>query len=426
MNQPRNLTMRQMVISNILWLIGSLVLAFLVWMTALAQRDPVEEIQLTGRAPIQFIADESMLVTDSSIETVVVRARGQRSSLRNVTLSDVTVSADAHELTPGTHTISLSASIPRERIILETVPRQVTVTLELLERRLVPVAVQVSGTLPAAYQQENPQLDTLEVAVSGAASQVARVAQAVVTLNVTDARTTLDTTATLTPVDAEGSRVDDVTLEPATVAVTLPIRQRPDVRQIAVQPNLVGIDNMPAGYLLTQLDYEPRTILVSGSASLLRSLPETLFTAPIDLQNRTANFEVSVPVELPTRDLIVLSGGTITVQISISTQTASQQFDNISVEMIGLGDNLNAQLSPPTVSLLVTGPQPALEALQAEDIRVIVDLNQLAPGIYPLIPQPALAQGIPPGINFSVLPASIDVQITSPEPTVTPTASSGN
>lgn len=423
MNQARSLTRRQFIISNILWLAGSLALAFLVWMTAVAQRDPIEELQLPGRVPIQFLVDETMLMTNASVETTAVRARGQRSALSLLASDDVTISADLRGLGPGVHAVMLSSNIQRERIIVDTVPRQVTVTLELLESRLVPVALQTQGALPGAYEQGDPQFDTLEVRVSGAASQVQRVVEATLIVDLTDARTTLSTTAALTPIDAAGLTVPNVTLEPSSIAVTLPIRPRPDVREVSVQPNLLGVDNMADGYLLTQLDYEPRSVLVSGSASLLANLPQTIFTEPIDLRNRTADFEATVSVELPSPDLIVLAGGLITVRIGISTQTASQQYDNIAVEVIGLGDGLRAELSPPTVSLLITGPQPALRELDAEDIRVIVDVNQLLPGAYPLLPQPALAQGIPSGITFSVLPASIDVQISAAQaaPLASPT-----
>jgi YbbR domain-containing protein len=414
MNQPRTLSLRQIIVSNILWLLVSLALAFLVWMTAVAQRDPIEELQLPGRIPIQFLVDDTMLMTSTSIENVAVRARGQRSAISLLTSSDITISADMRGMSPGAHAITLATEVQRERILLDTVPRQVNVTLELLQSRLVPVVVTTSGVLPGAYEQGDPEIDRLEVEVSGAASQVERVAQARITLDVSDARTTITALAALTPVDDAGQPVDGITLDPGSIAISLPIRPRPDVREISVQPNLIGVDNMPEGYLLSQLDYEPRSVLVSGPAELLDSLPETIFTEAIDLRDRTAAFEASVPIELPSRDLIVLAGGVITVRIGISTQTASQQFDNIPVEIIGLSDGLTAELSPATVSLLVTGPEPQIAGLEARDIRVIVDLNQLAAGTYPLIPQPALAQGIAPEVTFSVLPASIDVQISAP------------
>jgi YbbR domain-containing protein len=223
----------------------------------------------------------------------------------------------------------------------------------------------------------------------------------------------MTTAARLVAVDVDNVVVEGVMLSPDTVNVTVPIRQRPDVREVSVQPNLLGVDDLPLGYLFTSLSYEPRSVLVSGSPDLLDSLPETFFTAAIDLSNRTSDFEVSVPVVLPARELVILSGQTITVSISIAAQTASRQFDDVPIEIIGLSEGLEATLSPASVTLLITGPQPVLSDIVARDVRVILDLNNLAAGGYQLTPQPALAQGLPNGTTVSVLPASIDVQIVT-------------
>lgn len=412
------------ILSNLIWFAVSLGLAFTVWMVAISQRDPIEERRLTERAAIQFEYDAAtMLLTDTSSETVSVRARGQRSAVSLMTAEDVTVNADLTALAPGTHQVPLHVEVGRERVSVDTVPRQVSVTLELLESRLVPVRANLSGDVPPGYVLGETALDALQTTVIGAASRVAQVAEAIITVDLADQRTDVVTSARLTPVDAEGRPVDGVTLTPANATVTVPVRQRPDVREVSVQPNIVGSDAMPEGYLLTSLSYEPDSVLVSGAASLLENLPETLFTAPIDLRDRTSDFEVAVPIELPSRELVVISGQTITVQIGITAQTASRQFDGVDVEVIGLGEGLEASIAPLQVTLLITGPQPALEGLRAADVRVILDLNGLAAGSYQLPPQPALAQGQLADVTISVLPASIDVTITDPR--ATPEATTG-
>jgi YbbR domain-containing protein len=409
--QSRPLTARQALVSNALWFIGSLVLAFLVWMTANAQRDPIEERRLTERSQIQFLLPQNMLLTNISSDSVALRLRGQRSQLALLTTDDITVTADLEGLAPGTYPITLTANAQRERITVDTIPRQVTVTLELLESRLVPVEAMIAGELPPGYESDAPQFDVREVTVSGAASQVSLVDAAMIRLDVTDQRTTLSNAAQLVAVDANGAVVGGVTLNPQVINVSMPIRQRPDVREVSVQPNLVGVDSLPAGYLFTSLSYEPRSVLVSGSVELLNSLPETFFTTPIDLTSRTANFEETVTVQLPSRDLVILSGQTINVSIGITTQTATRQFDNVEVEIIGLEDGLRVTTTPAEVSLLITGAQPVLDELNRRDVRVILDLNGLEAGGYQLTPQPTLAQVLPEGVTISVLPASIDVQI---------------
>jgi YbbR domain-containing protein len=413
MQQSRPLTLRQAVVSNALWFVGSLALAFLIWMTASAQRDPIEERRLSERATIQFALAENMLIAQVSSDSVALRVRGQRSALSLLTADDITINADLTALAPGTHQVELTATTRRERVTVDTIPRQVAVTIELLGSRLVPVRVEIIGEPPPGYEYDAAEYETLEVNVSGAASAVEQVDAAVLSLDLMAQRSDLTTTARLTAIDLENTVVESVTLNPDVVVVTVPVRQRPDVREVSVQPNLIGVDNLPLGYLFTSLSYEPRSVLVSGSPDLLNSLPETFFTAPIDLSNRTTDFEMSVPVVLPARELVILSGQTITVSLNITAQTASRQFDDVPVEIIGLSEGLEATLSPASVTLLITGPQPVLSDIVARDVRVILDVNNLTAGGYQLTPQPALAQGLPDGTTISVLPASLDVQIVA-------------
>ena len=406
------LPVRQRIISNILWFVGSLVLAFVVWLFAVSARDPIEERRLAERADIQFVFDdETMILTDASSATAVVRARGQRSNLSLLTVDDITLTANLRDLPPGTHQVVLSADSRRDHVFVDTVPRQVTVTLELRESRLVPITIDYVGELPAGFIMGDPEVSAMQATVRGAASLVAQVEGASLQINLESQRSALVTSARLVPLDANGTVVQDLTLEPAQVDVSISISQRPDVREVSVQPNLIGVDALPEGYVLTGLNYEPRSVLVSGPAAVLESLPETFFTDPIELSDRTGDFEVSVPVVLPSRDLVIISGQTINVAVGITAQTANRQFDGVQVEIIGLGDGYKAAITPNEVTLLITGPQPALDALRQQDLRAILDLNGLAAGSYQLSPEPSLSLEQLADVRISVLPASIDVRI---------------
>ncbi|MCA9905522.1 MAG: hypothetical protein KC547_16815, partial [Anaerolineae bacterium] len=298
----RSIPVRQRIISNIVWFAGSLALAFVVWLFAVSARDPIEERRLTERADIQFVFDnETMIMTSTSSETAIVRARGQRSNLSLVTVEDITVTANMSDLPPGTHQVLLTADSRRDHVSVDTVPRQVTVSLELRESRLVPITLDYAGELPAGFVMGDPQVSALQTTVRGAASLVDRVEAASLQIALDNQRSPIVTNARLVPLDAEGNVVQNVTLEPATVDVSISVSQRPDVREVSVQPNLIGVDALPEGYILTGLNYEPRSVLVSGPVAVLESLPETFFTAPIELSNQTGDFEVSVPVILPSR-----------------------------------------------------------------------------------------------------------------------------
>jgi hypothetical protein len=110
-------------------------------------------------------------------------------------------------------------------------------------------------------------------------------------------------------------------------------------------------------------------VLVSGTPSQLAALEDTLSTQPIDLSNHSSSFEVSVPVILPNSDLVLLSGQNITVDVEIKPVTTSRQFESIPIKVLGIESNskLAVKIAPNTVSVLVNGPQQAVNQLTADD-----------------------------------------------------------
>lgn len=63
-------------------------------------------------------------------------------------------------------------------------------------------------------------------------------------------------------------------------------------------------------------------------------------------------------------------------------------------------------------------PLPKLEALSLEEVRVVVDLFGLEPGVHKVVAQAFAPEGL---TVESVLPDTIEVEIRSPVGLVTPT-----
>ena len=88
------------------------------------------------------------------------------------------------------------------------------------------------------------------------------------------------------------------------------------------------------------------------------------------------------------------------------------------IEIQGLGPELYAISSPSTVDIILTGPAATLDALQPEDIRVVVDLRDYEIGNYQIEPQVLV---LPTDLVFEApIPSILDVEITS-SPPATPT-----
>jgi YbbR domain-containing protein len=217
----------------------------------------------------------------------------------------------------------------------------------------------------------------------------------------------------------DGETVESVTVEPATIQVTVPVQARSDIRQVSVTPNILA-NTLPAGYALSSIEYDPQVILISGPPDALESAPGTVFTGPIDLTDRTSTFQITTPVQLPNERLFVLGEQTVNVTVSIEPLLSSRQFDRVEVETLGLDSRYQATLAPSEVTILLTGPQILLDTLDAEDVRAVLDLNGLSAGNYQLAPDVMMNADKTVLTNISMLPAEIDVVINGTGGTPTP------
>lgn len=403
------------IIENLMWFGGSLGLAFFVWVIASFQSDPIQQQPFAERIPIQITPDAGLLITSAlpSDQQTRLVIRAPRSVLDLLTREEIEVWADLTGLGSGVHTVELESRLARQpATIVDISPRQMRVVLEEADARQVPLRAVVTNEPPAGFSRDEPRFDVNlnQVEVSGPSSNVGEVVAAQVLLNLSNQRGPYEADMRLVAVDAESNPVADVTLEPQTVHVQVDIQRRDDVREVSVRPNIHGTP--PEGYVLSSLTYSPQTVLVSGSPAQLASLPDVLATQPVDLTNRTGSFSLSVPVVLPSTDLLLLTDQVITVTVEINPLTTSRQFEGVPVEIIGLDNGLAARAAPNQVTVLLTGPQPELEDLMPQDIRVAVDVNGLDVGTHSLTPTVSIRQGQIPATNVSVLPAEIDIEIT--------------
>jgi hypothetical protein len=87
----------------------------------------------------------------------------------------------------------------------------------------------------------------------------------------------------------------------------------------------------------------------------------------------------------------------------------------------GLPPELEAQVAPPTVDVILAGPLPVLRSLTPAGIRMALNLSGLTPGTYQVTPVIDL---LPDGVRVeSILPQSVQVVIgPAPSPTATSSA----
>lgn len=409
------------VVGNIVWVIVSVILATGVWYIAVTSSDPITRRQFSS-IPVQIIQDESTVLTNTPTRFASVTIQAAQTLVSSRRADDVIVRADLTGLGPGTHTIPLEVTVAlaqseeQQRIIAQTQPSQITVELEQRESFQKPIEIVIEEPPPIGFTNDAPIHDIFQVVVSGASQVVSEVVTVRGLLDLSSNQNPIEVDARLFAVDADGNRVDDVTIDPQTVSVSVNITRRDDVKQVSVRPNIL-VGTQPDGYTLSTFTYTPQTIFIGGASEQLEDVNDTIFTIPINLQDRTSDFEVVVPVRLPDDELFVIGGNSdITVNIGILPQIAVRQFDNITVGRIGLTEGYSATIAPQSVSTIINGPSVLVENLQSSGIQVLVDLNGLEPGRYDLTPTISINQPELDAGNASLLPAVVNVEIVSTIP----------
>jgi YbbR domain-containing protein len=417
------------VISNLSWMVTSILLAVLIWVAANMANNPVVQDEI-NRVQVQVALPDGFVITaqpETATVTAVVRATSRQWDL--LVADDVRVTADLRSFTrPGSYRIELSAEIadPLRGKVVALRPNAWTVTIDREVEQRLPIQVVVTNDPPLGYTYPADLLcQSTEVLVRGSAEKVTSVARVEARLNLSDDLNPVNKTVNLTPVQADGQRARDVTLTPASVLCEVDIQPREDVFQMPVLPKVTG--SPPPGYDFTGYSHiEPDTVALTGDRNAIRSLPGLIRTIAIDLSGRTDTFTIEVPLDLPPGVTAVPENPSIQVTISIEPQLTTRPFEDVPVEVTGLDTTqFRATGLADTVTVFVSGPPGSLP--ERDNVRVLVDLTGLAPGIHEVRPQGVITtEGETTTLTVTVSPdkLSVTIEALTPPPTLAPGATS--
>ncbi len=425
-------------LNNIFWFVASLVIAMIIWFIAKIEADPIGQRLFTR--PISIIVDDEMIITDRSSDNARVFVNAQQSTLTILQQDDITVTADLQGQPAGRYTIPLDVDISR-LASADTQPAQIIVEIEQRISQQVGIEIDIDAP-PVNYAAGTIEREFFQAVVSGAAADVNQVSRIVGDLDLSNQQSAsvVERTLVLYAEDENGNRVTDVSIEPASIVVTVPVAQRENTRTFAVRPN-IQFATLPENYVFRNdgFSYEPNTVIINaGSPQVLDALGDTIDTVPISLEDRTSDFTVEVALDLPEdEDLIILSeSNTVIVNISISEETTTLLLENIPIQTIGFSENngLSMTANPLNVSVLLTGAVSVLDTITAEDIQAVVDLNNIEAGTHLITPQIDIRQGqinleaenirlIPEQITVTIIEPQAEVTV-SPETTAQPSSTS--
>ncbi|MCL4302028.1 MAG: hypothetical protein KJ077_40415 [Anaerolineae bacterium] len=387
------------------------------------EQNPPREADYPQTVPIQVIPPVPGLVTTDKLpETVRLRLLAPESSWSTLTPSKFKATLDLSKLGEGLNEVPVQVGISDSQVkIVEQTPKDVGVNVQPEQTIALTVTTVVMDEPPLGYVNRPPIATPVTVTVTGPATLIGQVDKAVSEIFIRNAKETINRSNDVTIRNRDEQVISGLKVEPAKVQITLPIEQRFGYRDVSVSAVISG---QPApGYWVSNILVNPPRLTVVGNPQVLGSIPGFVETTPINVSKATAAIVQSVPLNLPDGVTVVsaenesgTAGGVqVTVQIAAieSGQTVQRP-----ITQQGIDPNYVWTASPERTDVILSGPIPRLQTLQPDDVKVVVDLFGLQPGIHKVRPTVFL----PDDLRLeALLPDTVEITISlNPQLTISP------
>lgn len=282
----------------------------------------------------------------------------------------------------GMHEIPLTAT-SSHGTVTNLYPESITVKIEYLDTREVPIEVEMTGTGKDDYwysvnaQSVNP----LTVTVSGPASIVQDATRAVAQIDITGQASSFRRAAILRLQDTTDQPISTrlLTRSSSTCSVSVDIYPTKEIPVTADASQIVVAD----GYEIAEITFQPATITVAAQSALLDGIDELPVEIPDNMPvlNKTYTKRLSLS-KLP--DFKFMSTNQVYMTITLREKSVSTVLNNVSVKMLGLRSEYEANILPSVVSVMATGAYSVVKNITSNDVYAYIDLSTLSRGTYHL------------------------------------------
>ncbi len=394
----------------------ALLLGIVAWVLVVYQTNPPLQTLIEGVRLNVIPPPEDLIRTSTLPGSIDVLVQTTQDDVSGLDADAVQAQADLSGLSADVHQVLVQVSLadPRAQVVAVT-PASINVSLEprlVIERNPTVVIVDVDS-LPVGYALGDLQVTPSKIMIEGPRSAVERVSSVQVQLNLSGRFTGFQQSLGLRLLDASGEEISELTPNPESVVVDVPIRQTLFTRGVGVQADLVtsSLDEL---YQVSFVRIDPPEVLLAGLASTVEESGEFITTAPINLEGVNSDFTLDVALVLPDMTTAFNAEGEAIATVSVSVgvrPVTGYLVRRLIPSANGLPEGWTADLSPRDASLLLIGPQPLLSLVEQDPnlVSIQVDVAGLPEGEH-LLPVEVLA---PEGVQAESFPAEIRVTLTS-------------
>ena len=368
-----------------LYIALSLLIAVVFWLYV----DDVQGSAITEtyyRVPIEFIGAEDtlpsrgLMLLEGEDITIDLKLSGPRILISGLDKDDIRIQVNLSNISAvGTYTLNYQLLYPDDvdstKITRDWASRtMVTVEVVELYTKMIPVEVAATGEVAEdyIYMAERLVLDPATLTVSGREEDVDQVASARINLDLTGVSSSISRKFDYDLLDADGNvvEVEGIRISDNQVQVDAPIYL------IKTLDLTVKFKESP-GSMLEDVKWklEQNTIEVAGDAASLEN-KEDILLGEIDLSSLLSDTEMVLDISLPAGTVNISGFTTTALTISFSDDLATKALSVSNISAVGLSEGQSFDRLTNSVEVVLRGPEDILDQVTAEDVRIVVDLEE--------------------------------------------------
>ncbi len=366
----------------------AMLIAFGMWMYVITEVSPGSEwtyndvpVFLEGET---LLKERGLIITDISSTNVDLTLAGNRTDLNELNRDNITLKADMTKIyDPGVHKIDYDISYPGNLpsnafTRINQSPDSITVTVEKLERKEVPVNIIYQGRAPDGYvvRRADVVMNNEKILVTGPTSVVSQITQAVINIDLNDQTESISANYRYTLCDQSGAGVDSelITVNTEDVHVDLTIHR---CKQVELVVTIVAGGGATEENAIVKLD--PHTIQISGSDIALEQVGDVINLGTINL----ADYDTASRIyfTIPTYEGVTNDSGETEVEVDLRFEgIMTKEFAIEDFTIIGVPEGYEATVVTERLPVKIRGPYNLMNKLTLEDIIATVDFTNVEPG----------------------------------------------
>jgi len=378
--------------SKIFYIVFSILVSIALWLFVEINENQLHPYTVSGiqivREHEELLNDRDLLISSITPETLTLTFECPRSVAANLKNTNLSVSIDlAPVMSRGPTTLPYEINFPSETdlsslTITERSVNRISLYIDRMQSRPVPVVVSYTGGAAEGYIQDSPEYGPQSITVSGPAEAVSSVGTARVNVVRENLSSTYTDDLHFVLYDVSGDELsqailDQLTISDETIRVTVPIRAMKDVS--------LNVEFTPGAGATAQnvrVTYEPSVIIVAGDPENVRDF-NTINLNTIDLSRFESTISEVFPIIIP-NGLTNISGETearVTVEI-LGLEIKHMSISNLQVN---LPAGYMSEIISPSVDVRIRGRASDLANLTEANIRIVANVTDVSLGTQRLL-----------------------------------------